>query len=288
MSKRALYEREGMIPGSPGLPWPDALVDPDTVTDTTQDARWRPLKITTTCPLGLIIGPDGINLDGLLSAAACIVYKERPYTERYFLPEQQGSAWIVDFELPLARWVAPIKIKPSGADPRLTVTQPDGSEAAWGWCASNVNAQWVARERINFRGKTPTNELCYWTDAKSVNVASGPFKGIDLGYEKRIPKDGLLTWYALGDAQGVRDLLARITYLGKKHNVGMGKVTCDLYGVPEWHVEEVAEDLSCTRADGSLARQMPWSGVGPGRIAGVRPPYWHSARWMMCGGPYDP
>jgi hypothetical protein len=258
------------------------VTTPQDIQDTTQDARFVPLKITCELMAPAILDMNGCHLDGLLSWAAATRYFEREGIDPLHTNPNLMD-WPDDFELPLARWIMPLTVAPVGADDRLYAP---GTRDVWGWCASQVVTEWLARERLAFRGKSPTDEILRLTDAKSVNIASGRFKSIDLAHEARHAKT--LTWYARGDAAAVRDLLGDIVGVGKKHNVGPGRVRCSLEGVPQWCVEEVEDDWSVMAQDAPM-RNLPWSpALGIGRFGGVRAPYWHRSRHILIGGPYDP
>lgn len=87
-----------------------------------------------------------------------------------------------------------------------------------------------------------------------------------------------LEWYAMGDMDGIAELLQNVNYLGKKRAYGNGRVL-------KWEIEPILEDWSeikggrWTRAiphyhfDDKLARWM--------RIS-YRPPYWHPSSIEMC------
>jgi len=81
-----------------------------------------------------------------------------------------------------------------------------------------------------------------------------------------------LAWYAVGDSDGVRNLLAKITHIGKKHSQGYGRIA-------EWKVESWQEDLSWLRA-------IPDEENGFIEM-GIRPPYWVLAHKRRATIPAD-
>lgn len=90
-----------------------------------------------------------------------------------------------------------------------------------------------------------------------------------------------LTWYAVGDADAVRELCSGMTHLGKKSSQGFG-------AVDYWEVEPWPEDWSEAR-DGRLTRAVPAElglpeGGQSGRVAvyGIRSPYWMSEHQKVC------
>ena len=81
-----------------------------------------------------------------------------------------------------------------------------------------------------------------------------------------------LSWYVVGDADRIRQLLARVTHIGKKRSQGHGRVR-------EWIVEPSSEDLSDRRPIPSK------DGV---EVCGLRPPYWWHGNWTTVKWPDDP
>jgi len=281
-----LYLRDGWVPPSPDAPWPDSLVHHELVSDTRSDPRWRPLQISCDLVSPAILGPEGVHLDALLSYAAWRDYMELPEAQRWTMPPADTLTWVADFALPVATWIVPVLVEPGDADPRLWAPSPDGQRCAWGYCCSNVSTTWLSRERVAFRSKSPLNELRRYGSAKSVNISAGRFKGIDLAYEARVAHT--LTWWALGDADGVARLLERVPHIGKKHNVGSGQIKADPQGRPLWRVEEADDDWSMMAAD-APTRTLPWRPeLGPGRMDSIRAPYWHPGKRLLAGGPYEP
>lgn len=80
-----------------------------------------------------------------------------------------------------------------------------------------------------------------------------------------------LTWYAVGDMAEVKDLISRVTSIGKKRSQGYGKVR-------NWMVQETEEDLSHLRAIPNPEGDV---------IYGVRPPYWLENNVMRVVIPDD-
>lgn len=80
-----------------------------------------------------------------------------------------------------------------------------------------------------------------------------------------------LTWYAVGDADSIRDLLTGVVAIGKKPSQGFGLID-------RWEVEPWPEDWSEVGPGGKLMRAMyelPAGCTGARvRLNGMRPPYW--------------
>jgi CRISPR type IV-associated protein Csf3 len=117
-----------------------------------------------------------------------------------------------------------------------------------------------------------------------IQTKAGPFKS------HRVPIRVLIcptvSWYAVGEPEGVRKLVEQVQFLGKRHAHGHGQVI-------RWEVEEIEEDWSIIK-EGRLMRPVP---VGFGfeeKLAkpieehcisttiGIRPPYHHSTRRRGC------
>lgn len=222
-------------------------------------ATYRPLRVSCIVVSAILHNRDGLNLDGLLQYGAFVEWKINggDVTE---LPPINGPK-AVDFDMPVQRW-------------------REGD--VWGWHTSDVIVEWEWSEPRAYRGPTPIGRLKHFAREASVNVASGTFKATDLRFESVWPRDGELAWHVLGNAAGVAQLLTHVAYIGKKHNLGAGKVRAALDGTPEWCVEEVEHDYSLIDADGRLARRMPARFVEGGRpgFGPIRAPNWHRSRWV--------
>lgn len=93
-------------------------------------------------------------------------------------------------------------------------------------------------------------------------------------------RGGKLTFWALGHADKVRELLDSIPAVGKKAAMGWGAVR-------SWTVEECDEDYSTFHPKYGLMRPMPVQ-ERPGLEGypimeyGIRPPYWKSVNRALC------
>lgn len=94
---------------------------------------------------------------------------------------------------------------------------------------------------------------------------------------------GRVVWFAVGDVNGLRDLLADVTQIGRKLAHGWGRVKT-------WRVEEEKADRSWFAPDESgrlvLMRTLPLCPELPADLDGWRadydaccPPYWHRDRY---------
>lgn len=112
---------------------------------------------------------------------------------------------------------------------------------------------------------------------RRVMLSAGPSKSYRLPRERLHLTDDIVTWWAIGDADPVRDLLGEVNYLGKRRAVGLGKVR-------EWIVEpcDSWEGFPVLR-DGMPLRSLPldWPSVSVDAeraYAVLQPPYWDNAR----------
>ena len=120
-----------------------------------------------------------------------------------------------------------------------------------------------------------------------VDIGAGVNKSYRIPMETMYPSDGLLTWWCLGDADAVRELLALIHHLGKKRSVGMGIVQ-------RWTVEpcETWPGFPVMR-DGFPLRSLPIDtrGLSPNAEQGyavLSPPYWRHEKEELCALPQAP
>lgn len=115
---------------------------------------------------------------------------------------------------------------------------------------------------------------------KRINLSAGLTKGYRIPMSMTHVKDDAMIWYALGDADAVRDLVSTVGYLGKKRSVGLGRVR-------EWRVEpcEPWEGFPVL-LEGRPLRSLPldWPGLGEHRIERrvLAPPYWERWRAEEC------
>jgi len=122
-----------------------------------------------------------------------------------------------------------------------------------------------------------------------VNIQGGPCKSYRLPSPTAHLEGDLVTWWAIGDGDAVRDLLEScIGYLGKRRATGRGRVR-------RWEVERCTpwgEGFPVVR-DGAPMRPLPtsWPGLR-GRLTlryGVlTPPYWEHTREELLAVPSWP
>ncbi len=167
---------------------------------------------------------------------------------------------VVDFRLPLAVWAAPA---PVGAvvDPLLL----GAGGLVWGWRCSRAQYEAAEHTSVDVRRKPPTGEMGRFTGERKHHVGLGPFKARAVALPAVTAR--MVWWHALGDADGVRDLLTHVTHLGRHARHGHGRVL-------RWEVQADPD-----AAEGWRERPFPREG---GRLEPVRAPYWHPSRLLPC------
>lgn len=117
-------------------------------------------------------------------------------------------------------------------------------------------------------------------DKKGVISSSvGGYRAYRMPQVIRYVADGKLTFWGIGNADEVLDLLNAIPAVGKKAAMGWGTVD-------RWAVEPAEEDYTTLHPDYGLMRPMPVEEI---RLEGypilkyaVKPPYWKSCNARLC------
>lgn len=202
-----------------------------------------PLRITAHMRGAISLPGGGIAIDGLLAWAQSQVDG---------LPPLQPGDPVVSVEIPIAR-------EPGG---RFHL-------ASFGiWEAERHDMRWINRRPV-------VAEAQLYGDAKvrRLNIGTGPNKGYRIPLETIRLLDDRIDWYAIGDADPIRALLALVSYLGKKRSVGNG-------AVESWTVkpcEPWGDGFPVVRR-GNALRPLPldWLGLAdpePGQMP-ITYPYW--------------
>jgi hypothetical protein len=149
----------------------------------------------------------------------------------------------------------------------------------------------VQRERSAVRYKqrrAPAQEFARLGNAKikRVDIAAGVNKSHRVPYSWQLLAGDKLDWFAIGDASGIRDLLAEVHYLGKHTGSGKGK----LREQDAWEIRECESWPGFPVVlDGKPLRNLPldWPGLVKPRTAVrcVRPPYWMRMSEELCAIP---
>lgn len=133
--------------------------------------------------------------------------------------------------------------------------------------------------------RPPIDEYCHFGKrGGSVSIASGPDKLYMMEYDYQFAVGDAVTWFALGDPEGIRELLYDVFYLGKHRSVGRGRIIDG-----SWKVEPCVpwgKEFPVAR-NGSPLRPLPlcWLGINKASRTGystLQPPYWLHSREEPC------
>lgn len=231
------------------------MASPGTIHDTTADPQWTPLRVTARFSQPIVgIPKDPMHLDGPLQWAA------------YLAATEQGLAlppigrWAHDFTMPVATWTAPCT-RPD-PDPRLLAA--DGV-SVWGWACSAASYRVLRHDVAHVRRKPALEAMALWTGASRHHIGLGPRRAANTPHQAAWVD--AITWWCLGDLDGLRLLLARLTNVGRLARHGWGHIL---------DIEVAPDPQAVTRWKG---RTFPEPG---GRLLAVRAPYWHESRRMPC------
>jgi hypothetical protein len=229
----------------------------------------QPFRVTARLASAIVMPSTSLVLDGLLFAALCGDLAGRHDCEIDW-PEAPFETL-----LPLAAWRT-AAARSERELPTVDLCDPEGR--LWGWCASNVDAEWLLDDTVYVRRPTPLAEFARWDSSSAkVDVGAKRYKAMNKALPSRLAES--VWWHGFGHADVVADLLTRrIHHLGKLRSHGRGRVL-------SWTLESVDVDTSVIAA-GRPARNLPslpgafGGDVSVGRVA-LRPPYWHRSRETM-------
>lgn len=206
----------------------------------------QPLKITAILQTGQVCSYDGrLTLDGLLSS---VWFREHhPEMLAYGAPEDEWP----DAELPFERRV------------------PEHDSGAWYWAVSlgqyETTKEYVYHWHRRFAAERERYMDLSGKKSGRINIAAGYMKI----YRHPVPVivTPEIVWYAVGDADELRRMLAKVSYIGKNRSQGFG-------WIGEWRVEPCDADYSEIGPDGERMRDLPTKEDRAEGVEGVRPPYW--------------
>ena len=221
------------------------------------NARWRayaagtPLVVTAhlSGPIALPHGP--LAIDALLAAAVCL---------REGVVAAQRVEELRPVEVPVVR-------EPAGRFhlASFSVGTFDHHEKRW------IHRRFPVAEAQGMAAPS----------LRRIQINAGPCKSYRIPLEAGHVEGDVLTWYLLGDADAVRDLLAVIHYLGKRRGVGLGRVV-------RWEVErcEPWPGFPVVSPEGKALRTLPmdWPGlteIEPGYKT-ITFPYWRREMEELC------
>lgn len=245
------------LAGAGPAPW---LVEPRSVThDTISEPRWEPVCVTARLAEPVIhLDGHAAHLDGPASWGAYLAYVERHGHDA--LPAMTDDA-AADFDLPLARWVAPA---PHHAHDTARAADP---AFVWGWACSRAIYDPAGYTTIPARRRPAADEAARYTRAAKWPLAAGPLKARDTPHSATMTRE--ITWWALADPEPLQALLDRVHGLGRHTRHGHGRVQ-------SWEI--TPDDTARQRW-----RDRTWPDPDGTRAAGsIRAPYHHPTRRMPC------
>lgn len=208
-----------------------------------------PLCVTAQLDGPLHLGPyQVIHLDGLLAEVKWRLSGLPPATT----PEE-----VVRFDLPLA-------LEPAGR---------------FHLASASVGA-YERMERRHIVRRFPMAEAQVLGEAARVSTRAGTHRDYRIPLEVGHIEQDRLTWYAEGEEDGVRELLAWVTHIGRRRAVGLGRVRA-------WTVEACDRwsGFPVVARDDAALRNLPpdWPGLGAHwlRTGRLTFPYHH------LGGPSE-
>lgn len=214
-----------------------------------------PLRVRAHVPQQVTLPSEGLMLDALLMAAVAIRDRLPPPS---VARSEYGSLPLL--EIPLAR-----------------------SECGRIYLCSQARPRLHEHETRYKNRRFPVWEAARFTEMSRVDTGAGPQKSYRVPYATGFVVGGVIEWHAVGDLDGVRELLALITHVGRHRSVGQGVVE-------RWEVELAPStwDGYPVVRDGAPLRPLPWAwpGVRPERCTiayeALTPPYWDHGRRVQC------
>lgn len=212
-----------------------------------------PLRVTARLGGRFATSRGGIALDALLASQVAL---------REQLPPPRSLSDCQPIEIPIER-------------------EPGGR---FHLCSFSV-AEFDARELKYLHRRAPVAE--YQTigspKIRRALISAGVNKSYRIPIETRHAADDTLTWWCLGEAGAIIELLTTVFYLGRRRAVGLGKVL-------QWQVEpcEIWDGFPVVR-DGKPLRALPpdWPGLDEPRLQRrtISYPYWAHELEEVCACP---
>lgn len=206
-----------------------------------------PLAITARTQGPIHLGAfGGIALDALLAEVAWRMSGDPPAT----CPDE------------VTRYEIPVQLEPGG---RFHL-------------ASMSVGAYERMERRHIVRRFPIERAqCVGREINRVSMGSGPHRDYRFPLEAGHLADDQLRWWAIGDAEAIRGMLAFVTHLGRRRAVGLGAVR-------EWIVDpcEPWDGFPVLAPNGAALRHLPldWPGLGAHapRMGRLTYPYHHLSR----------
>lgn len=180
------------------------------------------------------------------------------------VPDTVASGEVLDVEIPILR-------------------EPDGRFHLCSWSVFEIEQHELTY--TNQRFPDAEAQGLGTPKLRRINIKAGRTKSYRLPRDVLHLVDDCITWWCIGDAERIRELLASVTHVGGKRSVGLGRVL-------EWTVEECEpwEPGFPVVLDGRPLRALPpeWPGLGEDmRVerTALTMPYWLAERRQLCAVP---
>lgn len=232
------------------------LVPFQTTVDTTADSCWTPVRVAARLAEPVVgLAEQPAPLDGPVSWGVYLAAVDAGVPLPPLTPE-----WAVDFALPLATWARPV---PDGEQPDPRLLTADGR--VWGWACSRALYDVDAHTAVDVRRKPATAQMARYTGERKHHSGLGPHKARSVALPAVVARE--VHWWTLADPDRLRQLLDRVTHLGRNTRHGHGRILT-------WTITEDEQART-----GWQQRPTPATG---GRPDSVRAPYWHPTRRLPC------
>lgn len=148
---------------------------------------------------------------------------------------------------------------------------------------SVITANIHERRFVNRRAPVEQYQTIGESKIRRVQITAGKNKSYRIPIATAHAEGDVVTWWCVGDAEAIRDLLTTVLYLGKRRAVGLGRVV-------RWEVEpcETWEGFPVVH-HGKPLRPLPldWPGLVAPKTAfrTLLPPYWDHAAETLCAIP---
>lgn len=212
-----------------------------------------PLVVRAWIHGGIALPGGPLALDALLASQVAL---------RAGLPPPRDAADCQPIEIPVQR-------------------APGGRFYLASFSVMSINAR--DRRFINRRAPVEQYQTIGESKIRRVQITSGKNKSYRIPFEMSHAVDDVITWWCIGNADAIRELLTTALYLGKKRSVGMGRVE-------RWGVDPCAiwDGFPVVR-DGKPLRALPadWPGLDAPRTAfrTLSFPYWDHSAEVLCAIP---
>ncbi len=220
--------------------------------------------------------PEDLALDGILAYQALRRHFGSGF---YSLPDPKETLYFA--RLPLEMRGLPDARIEALSTGDIWIDREHQDNSLWYWACSSAQIDVAARDTQHWNKRFDSqpalsDRIDFGGRVEKVLIEQGRYKSYHMPLPMLVTDK--VTWFAYGDMEEVRELLADIPALGKKRVQGQGAVL-------KWEVEAIEQDYSEWRGD-TLMRPIPgplFKGL-PLDVQHIayRAPQWHTANQAMC------